>query len=258
MAIVGTMGLIGLAINDSIVVLDALTKDQRSQDGDPTGIRDVVIESTRHIISTTLTTIGGFLPLILFGGTFWPPLAIAIAGGLVGATLLALVFVPAVYAYVSRRRRETIQTGSASLPPVVAEIDVQPEPAPKRRLGLAAGFTVFAGLVGTAAYLGYSDRRSTAPDAPSASPAILPSSAAPVEMVSPPAPPGDGIERLSQKSSVLPIEHINSANKAFLSAETLLRQGEIDAARRIIQTGLKMSPDDERLLGLERALDYEE
>ena len=43
--------------------------------------REVVVDATRHIVSTTATTIGGFLPLILFGGTFWPPLATAIAGG---------------------------------------------------------------------------------------------------------------------------------------------------------------------------------
>jgi serine/threonine protein kinase len=54
------------------------------------------------------------------------------------------------------------------------------------------------------------------------------------------------------------IGRISAANKVFLSAESLLRQGEIDAARRMIETGLKMNPDDERLLGLERALDYEQ
>jgi multidrug efflux pump subunit AcrB len=103
MAIIGTMGLIGLAINDSIVVLAALNENQRARLADLEAIRDVVVESTRHIVSTTLTTVGGFLPLILFGGTFWPPLAVAISGGLVGATLLALLFVPAVFTYVALR-----------------------------------------------------------------------------------------------------------------------------------------------------------
>jgi len=118
MAVLGTMGLIGLAINDSIVVLSALNRNVQARAGDPGAIRDVVVAGTRHIISTTLTTIGGFLPLILFGGAFWPPLAIAISGGMVGATLLALLFVPAVFTYVARRdrrRRERREAAGAQL-----------------------------------------------------------------------------------------------------------------------------------------------
>jgi Cu/Ag efflux pump CusA len=50
------------------------------------------------VLATTLTTIGGFLPfLILIGGDFWPPLAIVLAGGVAGATLIALVLIPAAY-----------------------------------------------------------------------------------------------------------------------------------------------------------------
>lgn len=104
MAIIGSMGLIGLAINDSIVILAALRDDAKASRGDRDAIVQVVVKGTRHIVSTTLTTVGGFLPLILWGGAFWPPLAVTIAGGLVGATLLALCFVPAAYALVTRGR----------------------------------------------------------------------------------------------------------------------------------------------------------
>jgi multidrug efflux pump subunit AcrB len=103
MAVVGTMGLIGLAINDSIVLLSALKADSRAREADDSAICDVVVGASRHIIATTLTTIGGFLPLILWGGTFWPPLAIAVAGGMIGATLLALFFVPPMFAVIARR-----------------------------------------------------------------------------------------------------------------------------------------------------------
>lgn len=97
MAIVGTMGLAGVAINDSIVVLAALREDEHARTGDPDAVRDIVVRSTRHVLSTTLTTIAGFLPLLLEGGGFWPPLATTIAGGVTGATLLALFLVPAGY-----------------------------------------------------------------------------------------------------------------------------------------------------------------
>lgn len=105
MAIVGSMGLIGIAINDSIVVLAAIRGDAAADAGDRDAVRDVVRRSTRHVVSTTLTTVAGFLPLFLGGGSFWPPLAVAIGGGVVGATLLALVYVPAAHLALARLRR---------------------------------------------------------------------------------------------------------------------------------------------------------
>ena len=97
MAILGTLGLVGLAINDSIVVLVALQADPQARQGNPDAIRAVVTRSTRHVLTTTLTTIAGFTPLLLDRAGFWPPLAVAIAGGLGGATLLALFFIPCLY-----------------------------------------------------------------------------------------------------------------------------------------------------------------
>lgn len=98
MAILGAMGLLGLAINDTIVVLSALRVDEAAKAGDLAAARDTIIDATRHIVSTTLTTIGGFSPLLIVGDPFWLPLAAAIAGGVTGACLLALYFVPACFA----------------------------------------------------------------------------------------------------------------------------------------------------------------
>ena len=98
--IIGTVGLIGVAINDSIVVLAAIQQHPVAKTGNKPAIREVVLRSTRHVIATTLTTAIGFVPLLLGGGEFWPPLAIAIAGGVIGATLLALYLIPAAYLIV--------------------------------------------------------------------------------------------------------------------------------------------------------------
>lgn len=100
--IIGTVGLIGVAINDSIVVMAAIQQDTSASKGDRKAIQKVVLHSTRHVITTTATTVVGFIPLLLNGGEFWPPLAIAIAGGVSGTTLLALYFVPAVYLIIKR------------------------------------------------------------------------------------------------------------------------------------------------------------
>ncbi len=118
MAIIGTLGLIGLAINGAIIVLSALKANERASSGDVEAGTDVVMDATRHIVSTTVTTIGGFLPLILFGGHFWPPLAMAIAGGVVGSAILALYFVPACFSFYAMRdaRRVTSLVLAQQLP----------------------------------------------------------------------------------------------------------------------------------------------
>ncbi len=109
-AILGTLGLIGLAINDSIVVLAALRDHPLARQGDAVAIRQVVMQSTRHVVATTVTTIIGFTPLLLDKTGFWPPMAIAIAGGLGGATLLALYFIPSAYLLIHRPKRPRLSS----------------------------------------------------------------------------------------------------------------------------------------------------
>ena len=101
--IIGTVGLIGVAVNDSIVVLDALANHPVAKTGNRKAIQEVVLHSTRHVLTTTLTTAIGFVPLLLSGGEFWPPLVVAIAGGVIGATLLALYFIPAAFYLLKAR-----------------------------------------------------------------------------------------------------------------------------------------------------------
>ena len=105
MAIIGTMGLVGIAINDTIVVLSALNEHPQARSGDRSAVENVVMKATRHVITTTVTTIAGFIPLLISGGVFWRPLAIAITGGISGSSILALYFVPAVYLMIKRRDR---------------------------------------------------------------------------------------------------------------------------------------------------------
>jgi serine/threonine protein kinase len=62
-------------------------------------------------------------------------------------------------------------------------------------------------------------------------------------------------ENLQAEEELVKIGRINAASRVFSAADALLRQGAIDEARRMIDTGLRMNPDDERLLGLRRALD---
>ena len=109
-AILGTLGLIGVAINDSIVVLAALREDPLASRGHRQATVKVILKATRHVIATTVTTMIRFLsPLILDPSGFWPPLAIAIAGGLGGATLLALYFIPSAHLLIFRQHNSKMQ-----------------------------------------------------------------------------------------------------------------------------------------------------
>ena len=94
--LIGVVGLIGLSINDSIIVLSHIKEEANKRDITKAEVIEIVIRSTRHIITTSATTIGGFAPL-LFGSIFFHPLAWGMIIGVLGATLLALLYVPAVY-----------------------------------------------------------------------------------------------------------------------------------------------------------------
>ncbi|MGR3433786.1 MAG: efflux RND transporter permease subunit [Shimia sp.] len=108
LAIIGVIGSIGVAINAAIILLTGLQADPRAARGDTAAMAEVVAGSSRHILSTTVTTFGGFLPLILDGGAFWPPFAVSIAGGVLLSTVVSFLFVPPAFALVRRRieRRE--------------------------------------------------------------------------------------------------------------------------------------------------------
>jgi multidrug efflux pump subunit AcrB len=104
-AIIGVIGSIGVSINAALIVLSALQEDARASAGDRAAMVDVVADSARHITSTTVTTVGGFLPLILGGGGFWPPFAMAIAGGVALSVILAFAFTPQMFALTLPRHR---------------------------------------------------------------------------------------------------------------------------------------------------------
>lgn len=100
MAYIGIIMLAGIAVNDSIILVDAILQLQR--EGLP--IRDAIIEAgqrrIRPIIMTSLTTILALLPLTLgFGesAALRSPMAWAVIGGLVTSTLLTLVVIPCFY-----------------------------------------------------------------------------------------------------------------------------------------------------------------
>ncbi len=125
-ALIGLIGLVGVAINAAIVITSSLRVDPAAVAGSPRAIRDIVIgDTSRHIVSTTITTFGGFLPLILAPGGFWPPFAVGIAGGVLLSTIVSFYFVPAAFLLVTRRS----PVNQWDEEPQATESQLTPEPA---------------------------------------------------------------------------------------------------------------------------------
>lgn len=102
--LLGCAGLIGVAINGSIVVIAAINANPQAKAGDIEQIVKETMGCSRHILSTTLTTVGGFIPMLLFSeGTFWPPLAVVLAGGVGFSIILSLVFTPLIVSRIKPR-----------------------------------------------------------------------------------------------------------------------------------------------------------
>lgn len=118
--ILATIALIGIGINEATVVLAALLEDPLAQQGDRSGVREVVVHATRHLISTTITDMCGFFPLLFDSTGFWPPFAIVMIGGLVGITQLSLYCVPPAFLVLARRRSKT-----SSLSKKLSELDAK-------------------------------------------------------------------------------------------------------------------------------------
>lgn len=103
MAFLGVISLAGIVINNAIVLLDRIELEQTQFNRPPAeAIVAACRQRFRPILLTTLTTTLGLIPLYLGGGSMWEPMAISIMVGLLFATCITLLFVPAIYSLFYR------------------------------------------------------------------------------------------------------------------------------------------------------------
>ena len=95
-AVIGMIALTGIVVNDAIVMIETMNshraKGMNVRDAAARGAADRL----RPILTTSITTIVGVIPLALSDPT-WFPLASAIGFGLVASTLIALLVIPCLY-----------------------------------------------------------------------------------------------------------------------------------------------------------------
>lgn len=110
-AILGIIALAGMIIRNSVILVDQI-EHERARGIDPW---QAVIDATTHrfrpIMLTAAAAILGMIPIM--HDVFWGPMAYAIVGGLAVATVLTLVFLPALYVAVNRIREKDEPTTSA-------------------------------------------------------------------------------------------------------------------------------------------------
>ncbi|MDF2500802.1 MAG: acriflavin resistance protein [Anaerosporomusa subterranea] len=108
----GILALAGIIMRNTIILMDQI--DQQLAEGDT--LWDAIINATvirfRPILLTAAAAILGMIPL--FSNMFWGPMAVTIAAGLAGATVLTLLVLPVMYAALYKARppvSDAVNTG---------------------------------------------------------------------------------------------------------------------------------------------------
>lgn len=97
MSLLGVVALIGVVVNNAIVLLDVIERERSSGAALGEALTTAIERRTRPILLTTATTVAGLLPLAFSSSSLWPPLAWAMISGLIVSTLLTLLVVPSLY-----------------------------------------------------------------------------------------------------------------------------------------------------------------
>lgn len=99
-AYLGVLALFGMIIRNSVILIDQIKKHEEAGEQPLDAIIDSAILRFRPIMLTAAAAILGMLPLMR--SIFWGPMAVAIAGGLIVATVLTLLVLPVMYAVAYR------------------------------------------------------------------------------------------------------------------------------------------------------------
>ncbi|MGH8462103.1 MAG: efflux RND transporter permease subunit, partial [Stenotrophobium sp.] len=108
-AMLGTIALSGMIMRNSVILVDQIEQDIANGSTPYDAIADATMRRLRPIVLTAMAAVLAMIPLSQ--SVFFGPMAVAIMGGLIAATALTLLFLPALYAAWFRIRRPVALTG---------------------------------------------------------------------------------------------------------------------------------------------------
>jgi multidrug efflux pump subunit AcrB len=119
-AILGLIGLAGILMRNTLILVDQIRADQAAGLSDREAIIESTVRRARPVVLTALAAVLAFVPLTF--STFWGPLAFVLIGGVSVGTALTLFFLPALTAVVLRVPRNIADANRLPAP-------AEPEPA---------------------------------------------------------------------------------------------------------------------------------
>jgi multidrug efflux pump subunit AcrB len=110
MAFIGLISLFGIVVNNAIILIDCANRNMSEGFSKKESV--LAASSTRFtpILLTTLTTIGGLIPLTIYGGSLWQPLGIVLISGLCVSAISSFLFVPVLTELLTRSRLKPLAT----------------------------------------------------------------------------------------------------------------------------------------------------
>ena len=108
-AMLGVIALSGMIMRNSVILVDQIRQDEEAGKSQWEAIIGSTVRRFRPIVLTAAAAILAMIPLSR--QVFWGPMAVCIMGGLVVATLLTCLFLPALYAAWYRVREEEVTAG---------------------------------------------------------------------------------------------------------------------------------------------------
>jgi multidrug efflux pump len=121
-ALLGLIALAGMIMRNTVILVDQIDHDIAAGQRRYEAILDATVRRARPVVLTALAAILGMIPLAR--SAFWGPMAITIMGGLLIATVLTLLVVPALYALWFRVRKDEGVAEETTAPPKPAEHDL--------------------------------------------------------------------------------------------------------------------------------------
>ncbi|MBV9391848.1 MAG: efflux RND transporter permease subunit, partial [Verrucomicrobia bacterium] len=105
-AILGILSLIGMIARNGVILIEQVEAERKQGKHPWNAVIEAAVSRFRPIMLTAISTVLGMIPIAFT--IFWGPMAFAIMGGLLVATVLTLIFLPAMYVALFRVREPRV------------------------------------------------------------------------------------------------------------------------------------------------------